>query len=925
MSGATSVTEDDNKETIKDDVSDEIVNKVDDSKLAALKAKSKEKKNEGNVSAKIVANKSRSVNLGVIGSGQAGCISGKTNIILSDRGIDNIENLFNATLESENISNVEVLGNGDICIKLTNDVYTPSINPETGKIEKKRVNAVWKLKKKSKNKITTESGTSLTCSKTHPSLVFNPLNRRRAYFKSLSDSIPLSIGDKMVDTRGHVVDCVSNKTFVRGIEITENIAWLLGLFAGDGSTKSTGNEISFYLSDSGTLNKANKLLTELFSRNSISLSEKNNCTKLSLSGLQSRLFFETAFDIFNGKTYGGSGSKTFTVTVPKCISSSYSNIRAAFISGLIDSDGTVCKEWCESSISTVSNDLADQVGCLLSSIGSRSTVENTNPKNENESAGFRIRLSGKINHGPLMSNIVKNMAHPIKKETLLGWLNSEQQSFSTSLANLSFNELEYWMKSEGKMKSVNDLSNLSKVSLGNWSRGERQLSLPSLHKVLASLEGSEQLSYVDEISNKLDLINSIESSDECEVFYDLTVADYENYLAGNNGFIFTHNSRLAESFYKMGYGAVVVNTALQDLKHIDVPDSNKLLLDNGVGGASRELDIGEAAAYNHQAEFSDLVANKLGDVDVNMLCISLGGGSGAGSVEPLVDVLSNTGKPLVCLCVLPMASEDVACKSNSLQTLSKLAKMAQDNVIANLMVVDNARIETIFSDVGTMNFFAEANKAITEPIDVLNTLSAEPSPMKPLDSMEFSKLFLDSGGLTSYGSFTVENYEDDTAIAEAVVNNLNNNLLASGLNLSEAKHIGFVVVANEKVWSKIPATSIQYAKHMVNDIADNPQSVFDGQYVIDCEEDVVKVYSIFNGMGLPRSRIDELKEEVKVLTDKVSKRDADRKGSLDVGLANDTVSAADKIKQKIKNKGSVFGKFAAGKVVKPGVRDRRGN
>ena len=38
-------------------------------------------------------------------------------------------------------------------------------------------------------------------------------------------------------------------------------------------------------------------------------------------------------------------------------------------------------------------------------------------------------------------------------------------------------------------------------------------------------------------------------------------------------------SRLAESFYKLGYDSVVCNTASVDLKSINIPDTNKLLLD----------------------------------------------------------------------------------------------------------------------------------------------------------------------------------------------------------------------------------------------------------------------------------------------------------------------------------------------------------
>jgi cell division GTPase FtsZ len=111
-----------------------------------------------------------------------------------------------------------------------------------------------------------------------------------------------------------------------------------------------------------------------------------------------------------------------------------------------------------------------------------------------------------------------------------------------------------------------------------------------------------------------------------------------------------------------------MNTAMQDLKFIDIPDSNKLLLEHGVGGASKELESGKVAAENHRGEILQLVNEKLTSSQVNLLCFSLGGGSGAGSCETLVDVMSSLGKPLVVITVLPMDTEDVQTKSNALET-----------------------------------------------------------------------------------------------------------------------------------------------------------------------------------------------------------------------------------------------------------------
>lgn len=372
-------------------------------------------------------------------------------------------------------------------------------------------------------------------------------------------------------------------------------------------------------------------------------------------------------------------------------------------------------------------------------------------------------------------------------------------------------------------------------------------------------------------------------------------------------------SRVAEAFHKLGYDAVVLNTAIQDLKFIDVPDSNKLLLEYGVGGAAKELEIGKAAAESHRGEILQLVNDKLSDSQVNVLCFSLGGGSGAGSCETLVDVLSSTGKPLVVITVLPMDTEDSQTKSNALETLSKLSGFARTKKISNLIVIDNAKIESIYQSANQFDFFGIANKAIAETLDAFNTLSAMPSAVKAMDSMEFSKILMDGEGLSVYGEFVVNNYTEDTAIAEAVINNLNNNLLASGFDLKQSKYVGFLITANKDVWAKIPTSSVNYAAAMINDLCGNPRGVFKGVYTVDSPDDTVKIYSFFSGLGLPSERVEQLKKESVELQSKIKGKDEQRNLSLQLDTGtNETVNAAQKVKDKIASKSSTFGKFANG-------------
>lgn len=366
-------------------------------------------------------------------------------------------------------------------------------------------------------------------------------------------------------------------------------------------------------------------------------------------------------------------------------------------------------------------------------------------------------------------------------------------------------------------------------------------------------------------------------------------------------------TRLAEQYYSLGYPAVAFNTAPQDLEHIRMPEENKYLLEYSLGGAAKDLEIGREAAEQHKEAIYALVTEKLEEAQAFILCTSLGGGSGAGSLPVMIDVLSALGKPIVVMAVLPMSSEDAQTKKNALETLSTLSKEAQTKRIHNLVVVDNAKIETIYSDVSPMEFFNVSNKAIISTINAFNELSSLPSSMKPLDPMEFTKLLIDGSGCSVYGEVIVSDYQDETAISEAIIN-VNSGLLASGFDIKQAKYVGVIIEANKSVWDKIPSSSLNYANSLILELCDIPTGIFRGTYATDLKDDVVKVYSMFSGLGLPESRVSQLKKEAQEFASKVKTKDAERTVNLklDTGT-DDTVSSADKVRQKIAAKKSAFG------------------
>ena len=172
------------------------------------------------------------------------------------------------------------------------------------------------------------------------------------------------------------------------------------------------------------------------------------------------------------------------------------------------------------------------------------------------------------------------------------------------------------------------------------------------------------------------------------------------------------------------------------------------------------------------------------------LAISGGGGTGSSSVDTMVNLMYSSGSPSWSyLIYLPKETEDAQSKANSIQTLARLAEMASSNILSNLIVVDNARIEQIYGGLSQAKFWDVSNKAIVEPLHVFNNLTATPSKHTSLDPSDFAKI-VSVGDCSVYGVIEVEDYMEETSLAEAVIESLSSNMLAEGFDLKQTRGWG---------------------------------------------------------------------------------------------------------------------------------------
>lgn len=380
-------------------------------------------------------------------------------------------------------------------------------------------------------------------------------------------------------------------------------------------------------------------------------------------------------------------------------------------------------------------------------------------------------------------------------------------------------------------------------------------------------------------------------------------------------------SAVASQFYKAphSYQTLVINSARQDLDLINIPETQKIFLDAGVEGAAKQQSVGKEIAEVYREEIANKINKQLNSCQMFIVITSTGGGTGSGSVGVIVDILNEIGKPVLILGLLPMISEDASIKDNSVRTMEQFSEMVKEKKVANLIYVDNGKLEEVFADVSFMNFFETANSLITEPICEINRLSAMPSKTAAFDSAEFIRLLLDGSGCITYAKIDIDykENEDPIKIAGAIQSSLDKSLLST-LDISTSNLAAMVIVGSNKTWYNIPATNINYASSIFTDRVNGALAVFKGYYVDDdMEDNTLTIYSIFSGLHMPEKRLEELRAEAGQFAEIARQKEVEKTKNLEATSAGKEkhLSKIEEVKAKIAKSNSGFGKFLSSNTI----------
>jgi cell division GTPase FtsZ len=332
--------------------------------------------------------------------------------------------------------------------------------------------------------------------------------------------------------------------------------------------------------------------------------------------------------------------------------------------------------------------------------------------------------------------------------------------------------------------------------------------------------------------------------------------------------------RLVKSFYDLGYKTVLaVNTTRRDLDLLDIPRSQKFLMEIGEEeGTARDMEKATKVVQQHQQDILHLARQTFGSqVDRIMVCFGAGGGAGGGSAIELIEIakryarsigLKDPSKNVGVVMTLPASGRvgSPLVVQNAYKVATELSQMATAGEISPLVVVDNDKINQMYPGMPIKSFWSGINNTVANLFAVFNRFSSLSSPYTCFDPADYGSI-MDAGGCLIMGLTKVDRLDDRLAISKAVENNLQKTLFAGAEDLSTAKAGGCVVIGGNELMTYVRGLqdNIDYAFDVLSQIT-GQATIHRGIY--EDNRDCLRVYTIIGGLNCPTARLKEMSTDL---------------------------------------------------------------
>ena len=208
------------------------------------------------------------------------------------------------------------------------------------------------------------------------------------------------------------------------------------------------------------------------------------------------------------------------------------------------------------------------------------------------------------------------------------------------------------------------------------------------------------------------------------------------------------------------------------------------------------------------------------------------------------------------ILALPKISEGKRVNANAFKTLVEVCNLVEEGVVSPLIILDYEKINKIYPGLAVAPFWQTANSSIAGLFHIFNLVAANDSTYTSFDPNDY-KHVLDSG-IIVFGSSPVEDWKNVLSITKTVRDNVKNNVLSGGVDLSTGTTAGVAIIGGQNVLENVPQENLDLAFQQFSRILGKGSTVHRGIY--SGSQENLTVYTAIGGLDTPSAKLAELKK-----------------------------------------------------------------
>lgn len=323
---------------------------------------------------------------------------------------------------------------------------------------------------------------------------------------------------------------------------------------------------------------------------------------------------------------------------------------------------------------------------------------------------------------------------------------------------------------------------------------------------------------------------------------------------------------IVREFEELGFNAFYINTSSEDLEQIDTDISLKYSVPNS-GGCAKDRALAQQYTVKYFREMMGVIDSRFSTSTIITLVYSLGGGTGGGTSNMLLDIMSNENpeKTYNVIAVLPDEHETMLIQKNAFDSLKELNKL---EFVNSVFLLDNNKVSDKM----------DINSQIAILFD--NIVNANNSDKKGcFDRVEIEKSITEKG----YSVLLETETEDDPKVG--VAKSIKESMFATWVN--DCNTLGYTINARNR------KEEIAFKNALYEEFG-TPYVDFTG-FNPDSNTNIV----IASGMSFNSSILNELAERYNKLMDKKKKENTETKVE-DITLEDIGVKSIKQSRQPVK-------------------------